>query len=170
MIAYARLRQLDFRLLEATLEVNRAQALHTVELAEVAAGGLGGRTVAVLGLAFKAGTDDVRSSQAYPIVKELLRRGARVRLHDPVVGELFRVGLPAACSRQFADRIMLCSEFLDALHGADLALILADWPDYVRARSAVWTALRLRLVVDARRCLDEGRLFRAGVRVVALGR
>lgn len=74
---------IPIRSAETALAINVDQTTHAFELVRVAAGTLRGKTVAMLGLAFKAGTDDVRESRAFPIAERLLTAGARIRFHDP---------------------------------------------------------------------------------------
>jgi UDPglucose 6-dehydrogenase len=154
----------------ATLAVNDDQARHVVELAAAAAGTVRGRTVAVLGLAFKPDTDDVRESRAFPIVAELLRRGARVRLHDPAAGPNFLAGMDPALRARHRRSIRPVGSLRAAVTGADLALIQCDWDEYRRAPVALWSRLRRRLIVDARRTLDAAALARRGIEYVAIGR
>ena len=168
--AFARDRGVNLLLVTGTLEVNSRQARHAVDLLEGALGLLAGRTVALLGLAFKAGTDDVRDSRAYPILGELLKRGARVRLHDPVATENFRRELPTLIGQASGEALSFCETLTEALTSSEAALLQADWPEYREAPAEVWKLLGARLVVDARRSVDEERLRAAGVRYRALGR
>jgi len=85
--AHGRTLDLPMKLLEAVISVNAGRPLRMVDLAEAGLGGLAGRRVAVLGLAFKQGTDDMRESPAIPIVRELQRRGAVVTAFDPVAAD-----------------------------------------------------------------------------------
>ncbi len=154
------------RAAEAALAINREQADHVVDLIRATAGDLAGSTVAVLGLAFKPGTDDVRESRAFPIVESLLRAGASVRVHDPVAQgnferewrQRFGESLPPPSS---------CSSVPAALRAADTAVLQADWPEYVRW-NARWTrTMRRPLLVDLRRALTAAAP--AGLTVVGLG-
>jgi UDPglucose 6-dehydrogenase len=170
IVEFARQRGVDMRLLRATLEVNRSQPAHVVDLAAHAAGGVDARTVALLGLSFKAGTDDVRDSQAYPLLRELVRRGARVRLFDPVATEAFLRGLPSDWRAAHENDFDVLAGLEPTVRGADLAIIQADWPEFRAAPSEWWATLRMKLVVDSRRTLDPAELERNGVRYVAVGR
>ncbi|MCS7173059.1 MAG: UDP-glucose/GDP-mannose dehydrogenase family protein [Armatimonadetes bacterium] len=148
-------------LLEAVLRVNEGQRRRFVDRVEALLGGLSGKTVAVLGLAFKAGTDDVRESPAISIVERLMARGAAVRVHDPVAAERARQRIPAlAC---FPDPY-------EAAGGADAVLVLTDWPEY---RDLDWQEVRRRvrrpLVVDGRGMGIARQLAAAGFRVVEPG-
>jgi UDPglucose 6-dehydrogenase len=170
LLAFGAARGVPLEIPRAALSANAAQARHVVDLAERAAGTLRERPVALLGLAFKPDTNDTRESQAYPILYELLRRGARVRLHDPVAMESFRRGLEPDVAADARHRLTWSGSVEDAVRGADLAILHDDWKEYRRAPMRGWRALGLRLVVDARRTLSPERLEREGVRYVAVGR
>jgi UDPglucose 6-dehydrogenase len=156
------------RAAEATLAINREQTEHVSELISRAAGRLRGKTVAVLGVAFKAGTDDVRESRAFPIVEQLLRAGSRVRVHDPAALANFRrewgrrAGAPSG-SLKFSSSVVSC------LRGADLAVLQAEWPEYVDWPARWSEVMRTPKVVDLRRALPPSTIERAGLKVVPLG-
>ena len=159
---------LPVRSAEAALAINEDQTRHAFELIRDAAGALRGRSVAILGVAFKAGTDDVRESRAFPIAERLIAAGANVRLHDPAALPNFqrewrrRTG---SVPRQ----LKFCPTVADTLRGADLAVLQADWPEYVNW-SPRWTqAMRTPLLVDLRRAIGPSRAARAQLRVVRLG-
>ncbi|MDR7438955.1 MAG: UDP-glucose/GDP-mannose dehydrogenase family protein [Armatimonadota bacterium] len=148
-------------LLEAVLQVNEAQRRRFVDRVEVLLGGLAGKTVAVLGLSFKAGTDDVRESPALAIAERLLARGASVRAHDPVAAQAARQRLPALPC--FADPY-------EATRDTDAVLLLTDWPEY---RDLNWHEIRRRvrrpIVVDGRGTGLAQRLVREGFAVFEPG-
>lgn len=147
-------------LVGATLRTNESQPRRIVATAAEELGGLEGRRIAVWGLTFKAGTDDVRDSLAMRIVAELGERGATVRAHDPAVRA---VTLPRQAT--------LHAHPLDALDGADALLVLTEWPEFGRiAPHAIAAALRAGLVVDGRNVLDGERLAQAGLRYRGVGR
>ncbi len=148
-------------LLEAVLRVNEAQRRRFVDRVEALLGGLSGKTVAVLGLSFKAGTDDVRESPALAVAERLLARGAAVRAHDPVAMEAARRKLPSlAC---FPDPY-------EAVRDADAVLLLTDWPQY---RDLDWYEIRRRvrrpIVVDGRGMGLAPRLMAEGFSVLEPG-
>jgi UDPglucose 6-dehydrogenase len=153
---------------EAALAINREQTEHASELIRSAAGKLRGKRVAVLGLAFKAGTDDVRESRAFPIVEQLLRSGAQVRVHDPAAMNNFR----REWHRQFGRSLpglTFSPSVPTALRGVDLAVLQAEWPVYL-SWSPRWTqTMRKPLLVDLRRAIPHPIQTRAGLTVVSLG-
>jgi UDPglucose 6-dehydrogenase len=148
---------------EATEATNQRQWRAIVEKARLLAGGsLEGKTVGVLGLAFKPDTDDTRSSPALRIIQGLRDAGALVRAHDPIAK------LPAGMAGAGVEQVATVE---DALRDADVALLATEWAQY---RELAWADLkptmRQALVVDARNALPLDALAKAGFRVSAVGR
>ena len=168
LVARAKELGLNFRTGAAALRSNDEQLEHVLDLVHSVGGSMAGRRVALLGLAFKAGTDDVRESRAILIAERLLAEGADVRGHDPLALESFRRAWEERSSNR-GPSPQLCRTVEEALAGADLAIVQADWPEY-RRWSADWTRrMRRPRVIDLRRALDRGAARRAGAAVVALG-
>jgi UDPglucose 6-dehydrogenase/GDP-mannose 6-dehydrogenase len=146
--AHGRALDLPMKLLEAVISVNAERPLRMVDRAEAALGSLAGRRVAVLGLAFKRGTDDMRESPAIPIVRELQRRGAVVSAFDPVATE--------EALRVFGTAAPLLMASLDeAVRDADAILLVTRWPEFADLPRLV-AARRGKppLLVDGRRVID----------------
>ncbi len=159
---------LGARSAEAALAINREQADHVIALIANTVGSLRGKTVALLGLAFKAGTDDVRESRAFPIVDRLLRAGAHVRAHDPAATVNFR----REWRRQFGEArhgLTFASSVEQSLRGADVAVLQADWPEYLSWPTAWSGRMHRPVLVDLRRALPAATKERAGLTVVSLG-
>ncbi|MFE3849587.1 UDP-glucose dehydrogenase family protein [Streptomyces griseorubiginosus] len=143
--------------------INTRQRLRTVELAERLAGGsLAGRRVAVLGAAFKPGSDDVRDSPALAVAEAVRRRGAQVCVHDPEAADHARAAHPAL---PFApDVTKTCDQ-------ADVVLHLTDWPQYRDLDPAVLASVvRTPVIIDARHTLDPQAWQAAGWTLHAPGR
>jgi UDPglucose 6-dehydrogenase len=147
----------DFRLLKAVIEVNAAQRFHLLGRLEAMLGGFDGSHIAVLGLSFKPGTDDVRESIGLELAHELQVRGAGVRVHDPLVRSV--PGFEVMASLEMA-----CAN-------ADAALVVTEWPEYIQAN---WTkiarTMRTRIVLDGRNALEPERMTRAGFVYLGVGR
>lgn len=144
-------------------EINMRQRERVVELAIAACGGsvLDAR-IAVLGAAFKPDTDDVRDSPALSVAAALHLRGAQVSVYDPAAGETGRRTFPTLT---FADRLET------AVTGADVVLVLTEWPEFVSASPAALAELaRGRTVIDGRNCLDADSWRAAGWTLYGLGR
>ncbi len=156
------------RLLESLVPSNEDQTRHAFAVIGRAVGPLRGRRVAVLGLAFKAGTDDVRESRALPLVTAALRAGAEVRLHDPVALENFRRAIQSPSGR-VPRRLRFCERPSEAVRGADVAVVQAAWPEYRRFPPAWTRSMRSPTVVDLRRALPEAVRRRPDLRWIGLG-
>lgn len=157
-------RELDVepRMLDAVLSTNDAQPLWAVRQARTLLDGLDGRRVAVLGLAFKPGTSDVRGSRAVPIVRALADGGATVVGHDPMAGQAFAEHVDA--------EVTLAGTVEEALDGADACILQTAWPAYAAIDPATFVdRMRRPVVLDGRRALDGASLIEAGVTYRGLG-
>ena len=153
-------------LLEAVARINDERPDRLARALAHELGGLAGRTVAVWGLAFKPGVDDVRDAPSLRMVDCLTEHGARVRLHDPMAMDEFRKRPEAA-----GDAVMLAATALDAARGADAILLLTEWPEYREVDAALLReAMATPLIVDGRNFLDREALARAGFTCRGVGR
>jgi UDPglucose 6-dehydrogenase len=134
----------DPKILHAVLEVNKCQPHRLVALLEKKAGNLSGRRIAVLGLAFKDNTDDVRDSRAIPVIKELLEKGARVVAFDPMAASNMQKIFPA---------IGYAGSAGEALKGADGCLVMTEWPEFGRIDHE-FDLMAHRIVIEGRRILS----------------
>jgi UDPglucose 6-dehydrogenase len=160
--ALARFHGIETRLLDASLEQNERQPLRAVEEAEAALGDLAGRRVALLGLAFKAGTSDVRESRAIIIHKALVAKGAEVVAYDPVAAGEYARAAPHPVS--------IAPSAYDALRGADVAIIQTAWPEFRDLDpQRIAAVMRHPVVVDGRRVLDAAVCQNAGLDHRAIG-
>ncbi|MFZ3077331.1 MAG: UDP-glucose/GDP-mannose dehydrogenase family protein [Candidatus Aenigmatarchaeota archaeon] len=128
------------RLLESVIEVNERQPSRMVELLKKKAGNINGKKVAVLGLAFKNDTDDIRESRSIPAIKELLEDGAVVSAYDPMASDNMK---------KFFPYIDYCSSAKEALRGADACLVMTEWDEFKKL-DAEFGAMKGRVVVDGR--------------------
>jgi len=151
--AFARSRGIDTPLLDATMAINKRRPDQVADLVAQAVGGLAGRltgkTVAVLGLAFKPGTDDLRDSSALALVDSLRARGCQMRAYDPLVSRNGSARVP----------IEVSATPEAALTGADAAVVATGWPEF---RAWDWERLhrlmRSPVIVDGRGTLRNVRL------------
>ena len=120
-------------------------------VAEALGGSLSGKTIAVLGLTFKANTDDTRESPAVAVIEHLIRGGAKVVAYDPMVSEYELNGLSLADSA------------VTAASGSDALVVLTEWPEFRTVDSAeILKAMTGNVVVDTRRVLDKAKWQAAG--------
>ena len=153
----------DFKLLRGVIEINEDQFDRVVDKLEAAAGGsLQGRNVAVWGLTFKAGTDDLRDSPSLTVASGLVGRGAVIRAYDPTVALDWDGG---------SYGIEIVNDPLVACDGADVLAVLTEWDEFrsVSPR-AVGERMRKSAVVDARNCLDRALWQRHGFDYRGIGR
>ncbi|WP_115864073.1 UDP-glucose 6-dehydrogenase AglM [Halorussus litoreus] len=143
LIAAARDAEYEPALLEAAVEVNDRQPERMLDLLETHLDPTGKR-VAVLGLAFKSGTDDVRNSRAIPVIEGLRERGADVVAYDPVATENMRERFPDI---EYADSTR------DALDDASAALVVTDWDEFA-ALDREFDRMATPIVVDGRRIVE----------------
>ncbi len=150
IIAAAREEGYDPALLEATVEINDRQPARLLELLETHVD-FDGAQIAVLGLAFKPQTDDIRNSRAIPVIEQLQERGADVVAYDPVAAD--------AMAERFPD-IEYASSAATALDGADGAVVVTDWDEFATLDEAFDT-MATPAVVDGRRIIDrrDGLLY-----------
>ncbi len=137
----------EMRVLRAVIETNEAQPDEVIRLLEAELGDIAGRRIAVLGLAFKPDTDDVRESPAVPVVRALLGRGAHVVLHDPIVERV-----PQALA---AADVTLVSELAAAIAGADGIVLVTRWQDYEALPALLQATDPAPVLVDGRRMLSR---------------
>jgi UDPglucose 6-dehydrogenase len=150
-----------FPLLDAALATNESHFERIVtKLSSALERPLSGATIAVWGLAFKAGTDDTRESPSVEIIDRLLAKGAKVNAFDPVVASLPDRG----------DQMVFASSELEAIDGADGLLVLTEWAEFADVDPVeVTQRLSGKVVVDGRNLLDAAAYRSAGVVFVGLG-
>ena len=149
----------QFMLLHAVWEVNELQKRRVVQKLLKHLGPLRGKTIALLGLAFKPNTDDMREAPSRVIAYRLLSEGAEVRAWDPVSRPDDLPGI------ELADTV------LDAVRGADAAVIVTEWPELATLASAeVREAMARPLIVDGRNLLDPVATQAAGFTYEGVGR
>ena len=153
----------DFRFLGGVIAVNEEQFNRVADKVSKAVGGdLSGRTVAVWGLTFKAGTDDMRDSPSLSVIDRLLADGATVRAFDPTVAT-HRGGLD--------ERVAVGSDPLVVCKGADVVVVLTEWDEFADIDPAEVAALMAgKGVVDTRNLLDRDAWVGQGFDYVGIGR
>jgi UDPglucose 6-dehydrogenase len=165
-------KDLNFRIIEAVIQVNKETQEQMITKIETALDGLSGKTVAVLGLSFKPNTDDVRDSPALAIVGGLLRGGAAVRAYDPKAMDEFEKLMKHSKDKIPQDRLTamsFCRDPYDAAEGADALVIVTEWNQFRKLETEKMN-LRHRLIVDLRNLYEPEKMANAGFRYVSVGR
>jgi len=153
----------DFRLLRAVVDVNRERAQRFVAAIRKALDPLEDRVIAVLGLAFKAKTDDMREAKSLEIVTALHEQGATVRVYDPVAVANARRLLPVS--------VEYCQSSYDAAEGADAVAIVTEWNEFKLLNlERLRGIMRRPLVFDGRNIYEPERMRRLGFEYHSIGR
>jgi UDPglucose 6-dehydrogenase len=150
-----------FQLLTAVIEVNELQKRRVISKLQKHLGGLVGKRIALLGLAFKPNTDDMREASSLVLSARLSADGAIVSAYDPVAEEQARALLGGL---SFADSAM------GALEGADAVVLVTEWPEFSELDwSTVADAMAGKLVIDGRNALDSEAVRAAGLTYEGIG-
>ena len=125
-------------------------------------GSVKGKTVAILGLAFKPETDDMREAPALVVIEKLLADGASVRVFDPIAME--------ECKRRIGDAVVYCKNLYDAADGADVLALMTEWRQF---RMPSWNVIKKvmtgNVVVDGRNIYDRAELEEQGFVYTRIG-
>jgi UDPglucose 6-dehydrogenase len=151
-----------FQLLTAVIEVNELQKRRVIGKLHKHLGGLAGKHVALLGLAFKPNTDDMREASSLVLSARLTADGAAVSAYDPIAENQ---------ARMLGGAITLADSALEAVRGADAVVLVTEWPEFLELGwEKVAKAMNGNLVVDGRNALDPEVVRSAGLRYEGIGR
>lgn len=157
-------RGIRMNLVEAAIRTNEEQPGKVVAKLRRTLGKLEGRVIAILGLAYKTNTDDVRESPSLRVCHLLLQEGSRLRVHDPMANGNSQKVLSGA-------RVVYCENPYEAARGADALVILTEWNEFRNLDMAtIRSALAGTLLVDARNIYDPQRASRFGFAYEGIGR
>ncbi|MEK6666626.1 MAG: UDP-glucose/GDP-mannose dehydrogenase family protein, partial [candidate division NC10 bacterium] len=153
----------DFKLLKGVAEINRERAQHFVETMRKALGPLDDKVIAVLGLAFKPNTDDMREAKSVEVVALLHEAGAKIKAYDPVATENARRLLPRG--------VTYCASPYEAAEKADALALVTEWNEFKflnleRLRSL----MRRPVIFDGRNFYEPDRMRRLGFEYYSVGR
>lgn len=152
----------EFKLLKAVIEVNQAQRRQFIRKIKKTLGEVRGKTIGVLGLAFKPSTDDIRESASIDIVRWLRDQGARVIAYDPQAEQKALMALPG---------LQVCPSASEAFMGAHAVLLLTEWPEF---RTLPWSQLKEQMespiIFDGRNVLSPQHMRQIGFTYYSVGR
>ena len=155
----------DFSLLSEVEKINGSQKKRFLNKVRTALWTLRGKRLAVLGLAFKGETDDIRESPAIDLVEMLIAEGCSVAAYDPAAMERTRQELPEGSQLRYASGIF------DAAADADALLILTDWAEFSQIDlSRLNSTLRYPIVIDGRNLYDPAVMVEYGFTYLSIGR
>lgn len=157
-------RNYDAELLKAVNAVNQHQIdLTFAKILAALRGEARGKTIGLLGLAFKPNTDDVREAPSLYLIEKLLAVGANIRAHDPVAMETARIHL--------GDRIVYCNQMYEALHDCDALVLATEWNEYKSLDFAMVSKLmRGDKVIDGRNVFEPEMVVAQGLEYIGMGR
>jgi len=148
--------------IEAVERVNEKQKSIVYDKIIKMAGSVKGKTVAILGLAFKPETDDMREAPALVVIEKLLADGATVRVFDPIAMD--------ECKRRIGDTVTYCKNMYDAADGADVFALMTEWRQF---RMPSWNVIKKvmtgNVVVDGRNIYDRAELEEQGFVYTRIG-
>jgi UDPglucose 6-dehydrogenase len=151
-----------FQLLNAVIEVNELQKRRVVSKLQRHLGELAGKRVALLGLAFKPNTDDMRGASSLVLAARLQAEGAHVRAFDPIA---------EAQARELMPQLDYAPGALEAVTDADAVVLVTEWPEFIDLNwREVARAMRGTVVIDGRNALDAGTIRDAGLTYEGIGR
>lgn len=154
----------DMKVLRAVEEVNQNQKSILVEkLSRRFSGNLKGKNIAIWGLSFKAGTDDMREATSLTVIERLSKDGARIRVYDPVAMN--------ECRRRMGEAVDYATDAYDALVDADALLLLTEWKQFrIPSWKVVLRTMRQPIIFDGRNIYDPAELEAAGIEYHSIGR
>jgi len=162
LASFAKQRRVSVPILKATAQQNNLQPLKAVEAAQRLLGSLKGRRIALLGLAFKPDTDDMREAVSIRVVRQLLARKATVTAYDPMAVENAKA--------VFGNKVIYAQSANDALKDADCCIVVTEWEEFRKLTPKHFRAtMRRPAVVDGRRIYDRAEFEREGVEFQAVG-
>lgn len=147
LISYGKAAGNGMALLSSVIAVNEAQPGKVIEMLRRHHPDLAGLRVAVLGMAFKPGTDDIRESPSLPVTQALIDAGADVHAHDPIARH--------EAEKQFPQGVAFHDDLTEALEGAEAVLLMTSWPEYKALPELLAGRDPAPLVVDGRRFLGK---------------
>jgi UDPglucose 6-dehydrogenase len=164
LTAAARAQGVDPHVLEAVHRVNQQQKKLLVDKIERHfEGKLGNKAIAVWGLAFKPGTDDIREAPALALIDRLLEHGAKLRVHDPVAMDNVR--------QAYGEKLVYCDRRDDALIGADALAIMTEWKQFVHPDfEEMGKLMRQKVIFDGRNIYNPQRMRESGFTYYSIGR
>jgi UDPglucose 6-dehydrogenase len=148
-------------LLESVENVNHTQPLKAVQFCKQQLGNIEGKKIAILGLAFKPDTDDMREARVIPIINQLLKEGANVIAYDPVASATAKV--------IFNNKIQYATSALDCIKNADCCIIVTEWPEFQKlSPDDFMKNMKQPILIDGRRIYNP-ETYSAKLKFTAIG-
>lgn len=152
----------ELKILKQVIDINRIQRIRPIAILEGILQELKSIDIALLGLSYKAGTDDVREAPSLHIIENLLNKGANVRVYDPKSMENVR--------KIFGDSIVYCDNAYEAVKGCEAMVLLTEWPEFSELNfKKIRASMKGRIVIDGRNYLDMTKLLKIGFEYFPIG-
>lgn len=152
----------DFSLMKSVQEINNSQKNHFVKKIEKALWVVKGKTIGILGLAFKPNTDDMRFAPSVDIIKELQKEGAKIKAYDPEAMEK---------SREILDDVEYCRDAYEVAKDADAMVIITEWNEFKELDlKRIKTLMRHHLILDGRNIYSPQSMKKEGFNYISVGR
>lgn len=162
LVALGRTVNYDVRIVEAALRVNESQKNSILDRIRRLLPQLDGKTIAILGLAFKPETDDIREAPSIKIIGDLLKAGARVRAYDPAAME---------SARRLLTDVEYCEDEYEAARGSDALVVVTEWNQFRRLdMDRLKQLMREPNIIDLRNLYEPEAMRSAGFKYLAMGR
>ncbi|MED4113706.1 UDP-glucose dehydrogenase family protein [Priestia megaterium] len=153
----------NFKLLKSVIEVNNIQQKSIIKKIKSRIGNLKGIKVAILGLAFKPNTDDMRESASIPIIKDLISQGAVIKAYDPIAINNARAILP--------ETVEYKQTLKETLEGSEIAIIITEWEEFKRLNLNMFKDLmKMPILFDGRNCFDLDQFKDSNIEYFSMGR
>lgn len=154
----------DFELLGAVQRINSTQTANFLQRLEERLGGFSGKTVALLGLAFKPNTDDIRDAKSLDMIETITSKGGKIRAYDPVATPNTREVIPESPQVHYVDHIFSVTE------GADALVIVTEWNEFRQLDlKALGESMKTKILFDGRRIYNRTIVERSGFEYHAIG-
>ena len=149
------------KLLEAVENVNKTQPLKVVQFCKELLGNLKGKRIAILGLAFKPDTDDMREARAIPIINQLIKEGANVTAYDPVAMLIAKT--------IFKNKIQYATSTIECLKNSDCCILVTEWDEFKKLKPEDFTKnMKQPILIDGRRIYNP-KEFSQKMKFIAIG-
>ncbi len=161
MISVAENLGYDFQLLKAVVEINDTQTTHFVDRLRTRLGGFSGKTIGLLGLAFKPNTDDIRDAKSLIIADIILGEGGKVKGFDPVAMPNVKLAEP---------RIQFCEKAYDVADGADALILVTEWNEFKQLDlGRLGSGMTTKILFDGRRVYQKEQVEKNGFEYFTIG-
>lgn len=159
LASFAKQQKVDTKLIESVININKTQPHRlTLHLKKALGNNLKNKKIAILGLAFKANTDDIRESVALPIIEELIMEGAKIHCHDPMV---YKDNVPSQLDNL---DVTLAGTVNEAVKNAEAAILVTGWDEYVKLTPIFFKEnMKQAIIIDGRRIYNKNLFTREGI-------